>query len=100
MSETELETKIVRITVDQGEAGLFYATSPDLAGLLVAEHSVEALESAIPEAIGDLYAACGEKVFVIPANDYSGQHSSRAWVKVPAQIAQNALAAMEARHTG
>jgi hypothetical protein len=47
----------IRIHRERGKAGLFYATSPDLKGLLVAEKTAEDLEKAIPRAIKDLQAA-------------------------------------------
>jgi hypothetical protein len=52
--------KIVRVKVEEGKAGLFYATSPDLRGLLVAEPNIDDLDVAISRAITDLYAATGE----------------------------------------
>lgn len=57
-------THMVRIKQEEGITGLFYATSPDLKGLLVAELSIEALENAIPLEIAKLYEACDEKVIV------------------------------------
>jgi hypothetical protein len=70
---------------------LIFATSPDLKGLFVAETSEEALEAAIPTAIAELYAVCGEEVMVIPAEGYSEGGGVRSWIKVPAQVAQIAL---------
>lgn len=39
------------IAVDQGRAGLFYATSPDLKGLLVASATIDGLKNEVPQAI-------------------------------------------------
>ena len=62
--------QIVRIKIEEGKAGLFYATSPDLKGLLVAEPTIDALDAAIPAAIAELYAAaCGTKVVVTKARN-------------------------------
>lgn len=47
----------IRIIREQGKAGLYYATSPDLPGLLVAESTLEALDEAIPLAIEDMRRA-------------------------------------------
>lgn len=41
----------IRIFIEHGSAGLWYATSPDLKGLLVAEPAFEALAGAIPRVI-------------------------------------------------
>ena len=37
MTSTLTTAKVVRVKVEEGKTGLFYATSPDLKGLLVAE---------------------------------------------------------------
>ena len=47
----------IRVEVKEGKTGLFYATSPDLRGLLVTGRSADELERNIPEAIGDLSKA-------------------------------------------
>lgn len=44
----------MRITVERGNHGLFYATSEDERGLLVAEPTIEQLFAAIPQAVRDL----------------------------------------------
>jgi len=43
-----------QIIVEEGRAGLFYATSPDVPGLLVAEKTREACEAGVPKALADL----------------------------------------------
>ncbi len=53
-SSVRMQARIVRIKVEEGEAGLFYATSPTLKGLLVAEPTLDALNKAIPLAVADL----------------------------------------------
>jgi hypothetical protein len=57
---------VIRVTREFGKGDWFYATSPDLRGLLCAEPTLDALEKAIPQAITDLYAAKGTRVTVIP----------------------------------
>jgi hypothetical protein len=59
-----MKARIVRIRIDEGKAGLFYATSPDLKGLLVAEPTIDELETEIPKAITALYAAYDVDVVV------------------------------------
>jgi hypothetical protein len=80
--------KVVRVNVEYDSTGLFYATSPDLKGLLVAEPTEEALETAVPQAIRDLYRAMGENVVIIPAGDMDGDHPMKTWVGVPANLAR------------
>jgi len=86
---TTMGPRIVRVEREQGKAGLFYATSPDLKGLLVAEKTSEALEEAIPQAIKDLYAAHGVEVIVSPADE--PPEDREMWVAFPAEIARKAL---------
>jgi hypothetical protein len=47
----------VRIDIEKGDAGLFYATSQDIKGLLVAEVTMEKLKAALPGAIKDIRRA-------------------------------------------
>jgi hypothetical protein len=89
----ELRARIVRIEFERGEAGLIFAVSPDLRGLLVAERTMEEVKAAIPQAIMDLYAACGEPVVVSrvdSSNDQADEDGS--WVAFPAELARRALA--------
>jgi hypothetical protein len=88
MSEAAPKARLVRITCEKGKTGLFYATSPDLRGLLVAEATVEALTEAIPKAIQEMYAASGVEVVVSPVEEPEEGHT---WVAIPAVIAREAL---------
>lgn len=51
-----LKAKIVRIQIKEDD-GLFFATSSDLKGLLVAERTLDAVQREIPKSIVALYAA-------------------------------------------
>jgi hypothetical protein len=93
MSEATMRARIVRINREKGKAGLFYATSPDLNGLLVAEATADALQKAIPKAIRDMYAASGVEVVVSPVDE---PDEGRTWVAFPAAIAREALAKQQA----
>jgi hypothetical protein len=86
---TTMGPRIVRVEREQGKAGLFYATSPDLKGFIVAEKTRDALEKAIPQAIKDLYAAHGVEVIVSPAD--KPPEDREMWVAFPAEIARRAL---------
>jgi hypothetical protein len=83
------KAKVVRIKVEEGKTGLFYATSPDLKGLLVAEATMDDLEDAIPKVIADMYAACGVHVVVTKAGDNNLDYVP--WVAIPAEQARAAL---------
>ena len=89
MSKTE-RADIIRVKVEEGKAGLFYATSPDLRGLLVAEPDLDALFEAIPREITNLYAAKGMKVVVTGAKDASEYYP---WVAIPSEVARGFAAA-------
>jgi hypothetical protein len=81
------KTTIVRIKIEEGKTGLFYATSPDLPGLLVGEPTIDALEDAIPTAIADLMlAACGAKVVVTRAKNADPEFYP--WVVMPTDVAR------------
>ena len=91
-AEIHLKARIVRVRREQGATGLFYATSPDLRGLLVAEPTLDGLEKAIPEAIRDLYMASGEPVLVTRTDHDTEEF--RSWVAFPVEIATDALERM------
>ena len=70
MTGTLTKATVVRVKVEEGKTGLFYATSPDLRGLLVAEPTIDELEKAIPQVIGDMFAAdSGSSVAVTKGGD-------------------------------
>lgn len=98
MTDATMRPRIVRVERERGKAGLFYATSPDLKGLLVAEKTAESLETGIPKAIKDLYAACGVEVIVSPADGELPENESsknrETWIAFPAAIARAALRQM------
>jgi hypothetical protein len=85
-SERSLGARRVRVVREEGRTGLFYATSPDLKGLMVAEPTLDALEREIPNAIRDLYRACGEEVVVKPLYEQEGDTRTRSWVAFPHDI--------------
>jgi predicted RNase H-like HicB family nuclease len=71
----------IRVSVEEGDAGLFYATSPDLRGLLVAAPTVDALESEVPSAIEAIFEAEGTPSVALPsegAGDFR-----RIWIALP-----------------
>jgi len=65
MTTSSMRAKRVRIRVKERRAGLFYVSSPNMKGLLVAEPTMDELEEAIPRAIRDLYA--GRDINVVVA---------------------------------
>jgi hypothetical protein len=92
MTSNKSKTIIIHIKVEEGREGLFYATSPDIRGLLVAEPDLESLEKAIPLAIQEMYAVCGVRAIVTPASsseDEAGEY--QPWVAIPYDVARRAL---------
>jgi hypothetical protein len=83
------KAQLVHVKIREGKTGLFYATSPELKGLLVAEPTIDALENAIPAAISDLYEVCGVSVVVTKMGD--GDQDGTPWVAFPAAVAQAEL---------
>lgn len=94
MPTGSMKAKIVWVKVKEGKSGLFFATSPELRGLLVAEPTLDALYEFIPEAIRSLYAACGEHVVVGQADRFDNDQTP--WIAFPAEVARKALESREA----
>lgn len=86
---TSMKAKIVNVKVEHHTTGMFVATSPELKGLLVAKHSLDDIREAIPQAITEMYAVCGEDVLVTPAED--GSDFDQPWIAIPADVAKRAL---------
>jgi hypothetical protein len=74
-----MKAKIVRVTIERGREGLYYAESPDLKGLLVAEPTLVDLRREIPLVIQRMYAACDVQVIV---SEIEGEDEN-SWVAVP-----------------
>ena len=89
MSDSKLMTKVVRVDIERDPSGLFFATSHDLKGLLVAKATLPEVFTEIPASIAALYEACGERVIVESIDDPSESHS---WVAMPEYVAEHALA--------
>jgi predicted RNase H-like HicB family nuclease len=79
MISTKMKAKIVRVTIEQGREGLFYAESPDLKGLLVARSSIDELRRQIPLAIREMFEVCDTPVVV---SELEGPNED-SWVAVP-----------------
>jgi len=89
LGKLPMKATVVRVTIERGKSGLFLATSPDLKGLLVAEHSLVELEREIPVSIAALFTANGEDFVIIQAEDMAGEQPVKSWVKVPAGFSRN-----------
>jgi hypothetical protein len=89
-SDTLHKARVVRVKRALGESGWFFATSPDVKGLLVTQPTLDALEDAIPSAISDLYEADGHNVVVTRLDNDDGD--LRSWVVIPAKLAERELA--------
>jgi hypothetical protein len=89
MADAKMKARVVRIQLEEGKTGLFFATSPDLKGLLVAEPTLDKLVTAIPAAIVEMYEACGVTVVVTKLDNEVD--NLRSWVAVRADVAKQAL---------
>ena len=94
MSET-LKARVVHVKCEKGVGGYFYASSPEIKGLLVVEPTLAELDKAIPQAITDLYAVSGHDVMVTYVDD--PDDDLRSLVMVPAELAERTLAHQRAR---
>lgn len=86
MADAKMRAHVVRIQLEECKSGQYLATSRDLKGLLVAERSVDAVLHAVPQAISDLYAACGVDVVVTKLDQELDDQ--RSWVAVRADLAR------------
>ncbi len=75
------ETRTIRIAIERGQTELLFATSPDVAGLLVAKATIEEINEDLPRAIGELLALKGEDVLVTRSSD---QDAPDLWLLAPA----------------
>ncbi len=89
MSEAKLDARIVRVEIRDGKDGMFYAYSDDIRGLIIAEPSYDEVMREIPRVIAAMYAACGEKIAVFPAQ----RNNETEWVKMPLQMMKAELQA-------
>ena len=97
-AKSQTKARIVRVKIDQGSAGLFYATSPDLRGLLVTGKTLPELRERIPVAITQLFEALDWHCTVIDAeggDDAQAAPMLQPWIAIPAHVAAAAMAAGE-----
>lgn len=96
MKSNQTKSIIINIKIEEGREGLFYATSPDLRGLLVAKPDVETLYKAIPRAIQELYEVCGVRAIVTQAESSAASAEDDAndyqpWIATPYDVAEQAM---------
>jgi hypothetical protein len=93
MNSSRFEAKIIKVQVRQGHAGLLYATSSQLRGLLVAQPNRAALEAEVPAAIREMLAAGGEQVVVSRVEGKEEASAEPSFVAMSAEIARKQLEA-------
>jgi hypothetical protein len=93
MTSSRFEAKIIKVQVKQGRAGLLYATSSQLKGLLVAQPNRAALEAEVPAAILEMFAAGGEQVVVGRVEGKEEASAEPSFVAIPAELARKQLEA-------
>lgn len=79
-----ITVEIIRIRIEEDKSGILFATSPDMEGLLVAEHDLESLKKEIPNTIKLMFMARGVDVCVLPAHKPSYEETI-PWVAIPAR---------------
>ena len=77
---TAMKAKTFQFYIKRDDT-LFIATSPELRGMLVAEHSFDELIAAIPSAVEDLFAARNIPVVVSQIDD-GVETSPRGWLSL------------------
>jgi hypothetical protein len=89
VTSSQLKAKLIRVTIERGREGLFYAESPDMKGLFVAKATLDELREEIPVVIGRMYEACDVDVDVREVED----ENDNSWVAVPVRKSDPALIA-------
>lgn len=89
MSSTSMRAKIIRVKIE-ADGDMFFATSPDMKGLLVAATSREKMDAAVSEAIRGMYLACGIEVLASKAEE--AEDFLEPWVAFPVELARRAVA--------
>lgn len=89
MPSKSMKAKIIRVKIEE-DGDMFFATSPDMKGFLVAASSLEKMQAAVPDAIRNMYLACDIEVVVSKAED--GVAPFEPWVAFPVELARQALA--------
>ena len=92
MTDRELNEAIfIRVRIEENEGdGLFFATSPDMDSLFVAERDMPALIREVPEVIRALLKAELKHDFEIWRTRVP-EPEDRAWVAIPTHLAAEAL---------
>ena len=80
---TSSTADIIRVRIEEGAAGLFYATSPDLKGLLAAAPGIDELEGEISNAVVGLYGVRGLEVVALQAERTDPDF--HPWIAVPSK---------------
>jgi hypothetical protein len=81
--------RVIRIKIMKGKTGLFYATSPDLRGLLIAQPTLDALKDEIPLAIAALYQASDMTMLIVRAK--SNDTNFHMWVAMSEDFVRRAI---------
>jgi hypothetical protein len=90
MSATSQLAQIIRVKLSRDDRGVWTATSPTLKGLIVVSKNEDLLVSQlIPDAIVELYAACGQRVVIARAQRETEE--LLPWVVVPAALAKDGV---------
>jgi hypothetical protein len=90
MAASTTYSKIVHVKIEQGKSGAYFASSPDLEGLMVVSHDrQELIDNMITRYIEDLYRAVGHPVVASPMEPDDGDE--QPWVAMPLEAAKQGL---------
>jgi len=93
MTASTTYAKLVRVKIERGASGAFFATSPDLKGFMaVSPDRKELEEKLISKYLTDLYNAAGQPVVVSRVEGHSSD-DEQPWVAFPLETARRAVAA-------
>lgn len=93
MTASKEHTHIIRVSIKKDDHEVFVATSPTVKGLLVVSKNLDRLlNELVPQAVTDLFQACGQRIIVSRAKDPADDlHEDEPFVVMPAAFARHAL---------
>ena len=91
MTASTTYAKIVRVKIERGASGAYFASSDDVPGFeAVSQDRKDLEERLVPKYLADLYKAAGQPMMVTRL-DEAGDDDVLPWVTVPMDVARRDL---------
>lgn len=91
MTTSTTRAKLLRVKIERGRSGTYFATSPDVPGFEAVSKDLKDLEERlVPKYLADLYRAAGHPVVVTRLEEYDTE-DVLSWVAVPLEVLRQGL---------